>query len=434
MNEFCLCLFFIAICNVSSTLIQTKTSGDSGKSRQVSSPETTNSIEGVTISANTCVDSFCHSSGETNSTDQLSKDNNCKCIDENTTHEITVIKKENTLKEIYEKISFVNDFVIIPIVSPIGIVGNALVAYVLFKQKKSNSSFIYMVFILLADMVSLISDLFLPIGRLLQMSNSKQLLKVGVYAYHWNMTIISSCFRRFTLNIFCVLSYERLVAITRPLQLHQSATVTHSFFFIVVAFISSTVCSAVIPMCLKFVEIYDPVLNSTQYIQVYTDLYTINKEPMDIVMIVSRFFGGPLQIVYFTTVNILIIVGLHTAMKSTAVSENCNRSQHINKLQIKLCKIFLILSLTNMVAFLPSQITVILARLAPGLGISLRSYSLKLFLFGGHFLKILNSLTDFVVFLVMSKDIRKHVCSTLSFQWCKPKDCKKSVHLSRTAC
>lgn len=152
------------------------------------------------------------------------------------------------LKAFYEKVMFINEMFIVPILCPIGIVGNSLVAYVLFKKKNYNSSFIYMTFILGGDILSLASDLCLPIGSSLQMTSSETLRKFGAYINFWNLALISVCFRRFVLNVFCVLSYERLSAITRPIHLQSSLTVTHYPIFIVLSLLFSIVYSVIPPL------------------------------------------------------------------------------------------------------------------------------------------------------------------------------------------
>jgi hypothetical protein len=72
---------------------------------------------------------------------------------------------DHPLKRVYNNLVFMNYMVLAPILCPFGIIGNSFVAYVLLKKKNSNSSFIYMTFILLADIVSLISDIFVSIGN-----------------------------------------------------------------------------------------------------------------------------------------------------------------------------------------------------------------------------------------------------------------------------
>ena len=104
---------------------------------------------------------------------------------------------------------------------------------------------------------------------------------------------------------------------------------------------------------------------------------------------------------------------------SMALTSNKDRCMLISKLKTRLCKIFLILSFTNMLAFLSNATVVIVAKIFPETGLSIKSYNMKMVMFGGNILRVINSLTDLVVFLLISKDIRKEIKRKLLF-------CKKS--------
>ena len=118
---------------------------------------------------------------------------------------------DHPLKRVYNNLAFINYMVLTPILCPFGIIGNSFVAYVLFRKKNSNSSFIYMTFILLADIASLISDIFVPIGNGLKMTNSAVMSQIGTDIIYWSKSVISVCFRRFVFNILCVsLAYLKL--------------------------------------------------------------------------------------------------------------------------------------------------------------------------------------------------------------------------------
>ncbi|CAG2256335.1 HTR2 [Mytilus edulis] len=310
------------------------------------------------------------------------------------------------LKGIYDELLYAQDMYVIPFVCPIGIIGNGIVANNLFTKRNANSSFIYMAFILLADILSLVSDLFLPLARLLQQNGSKTVYETAIYIYFWNADILSFLFRRFSLNVFCVLSFERLIAIKKPLKLHLSTTATHSSLFITLALLVSIFATIVTPLFTKMVPLYENALNTTIYTHAVTDFYLDNAEYFDKLMIIVRFLDGPVQIMFFTVINGMIVHVLYKNKLSMALSNNQDRTKNISKLQSRLCKIFLILSFTNMLAFLPNSVIIIVAKLFPETGLNIKSYTMKLIVFGGNILRVLNSLTDFAVFLIMSKEIR----------------------------
>ena len=104
---------------------------------------------------------------------------------------------------------------------------------------------------------------------------------------------------------------------------------------------------------------------------------------------------------------------------SMALTSNKDRCMLFSKLKTRLCKIFLILSFTNMLAFLSNATVVIVAKIFPETGLSIKSYNMKMVMFGGNILRVINSLTVLVVFLLISKDIRKEIKRKLLF-------CKKS--------
>ena len=100
---------------------------------------------------------------------------------------------------------------------------------------------------------------------------------------------------------------------------------------------------------------------------------------------------------------------------SMALTSNKDRCMLISKLKTRLCKIFLILSFTNMLAFLSNATVVIVATIFPETSLSIKSYNMKMVMFGGNILRVINSLTDLVVFLLISKDIRKEIKRKLLF-------------------
>ena len=79
----------------------------------------------------------------------------------------------------------------------------------------------------------------------------------------------------------------------------------------------------------------------------------------------------------------------------------------ISKLKTRLCKIFLILSFTNMLAFLPNDTVVIVAKIFPETGLSIKPCNMKMVMFGGNILRVINSLTDLVVFSAYFKGYSK---------------------------
>lgn len=333
--------------------------------------------------------------------------------------------------EVYNKLKYAQDVYALPILCPIGITGNAFVANNLFKKRQSNSSFIYMVAILVADILSLISDMFLPIARFLEMFNIDSVYKAAVFMYFWNADVFSFLFRRFSLNVFCVLSYERLTAIRKPFSLYKSPTVKYSYAFIAGAFIVAFLATIVTPLFTTMVPKSNPLTNSTMYVHSLTSFYLRYDKVFDIAMIVLRFLDGPVQILFFSVINIMIVKVLYKNKQSMALSNNQNRSKSISKLQTRLCKIFLILSVTNMLAFLPNSCIIIVGKLFPETGLNIHSNTMKLVMFGGNILRVVNSLTDFLVFVLMSKEVREDLKQKCSCG--KPNDGKVDQPQSNTS-
>jgi hypothetical protein len=150
-----------------------------------------------------------------------------------------------------------------------------------------------------------------------------------------------------------------------------------------------------------------PGSNTTIYKTVLTDFYIEHKEDVDKVVMVTHWFAGPVQIFFFSLMNVLIVIGIrqHTRhMKMIHATK-----QHSSNIQVKLCKIFLILSLTNVFAFLQNSMMPIIGKLFPHLGIDIRKSSTKLVLQSFKFCRVLNSASDFIVLLAMSAEIRHNV-------------------------
>lgn len=332
----------------------------------------------------------------------------------NTTHNITtpMYQKpvQNELKQIYATLEYVQDMYILPIVCSIGIVGNSLVASYLYDKRGTNSSFIYMFALLLADTLSLVSDLFLPMSTLLAMSKSDIIRQTAANLYFWNKNFITYVLRGTAFNILCVLSLERLMAIKYPLKLKTSMTVKRPHIFLFFSFLISVCTNLQVPMFTEIAGITDEEKNETVFKRVYSQLYFVDKEQSDNIVLFLHFFAGPVQIVFFCVVNVLIVHGLYLNRRNLlAMNMNTDRLLTIKNLQVKLCKIFLALCITNIFAFLPNSITTIIAKLFPELGMSVRDYSTQLLLHGGNLLRVLNSMSDFIVMLAMSVEIRRDV-------------------------
>ena len=316
-------------------------------------------------------------------------------------------RAKDELKNVLQKVEHVQNFYIVPIVCVVGIVGNSLVVSVMFMKRQDNSSFIYMIALLLTDIISMISDLITPLSYFMDMSESTAWQHTAMEVRHWNEAFVSFVFRCFAINIVCVLSMERFIAIRFPLHLKSSVTVRYPIIFLVISFVVAIFSNSFKLIHLKFDYMKSPGSNTTIYKTVRTDFYREHKEDVDKVVMVTHFFAGPVQIFFFSLMNVLIVIGIrqHTRhMKMIHATK-----QHSSNIQVKLCNIFLILSLTNVFAFLPNSIMPIIGKLFPHLGIDIRKSSTKLILQSFKFCRVLNSASDFIVLLAMSAEIRHKV-------------------------
>ena len=119
-----------------------------------------------------------------------------------TTTEASDQSKQDYLKHIYETVEYVQDIYVLPFVCTIGIIGNGIVAYFLFARRRSSSSFIYMLAIFVTDILSLVSDLFLPFSTLLKESDSLAVREVQLEQSFHNLRIENYFFQYF-LRPFC---------------------------------------------------------------------------------------------------------------------------------------------------------------------------------------------------------------------------------------
>ena len=103
------------------------------------------------------------SNGKTNITLSYERDDYTADIDTTVTTAIYIStgRKHDVdpLKAIVDEIEYIQNFYISPPVCTAGIVGNSLVAAVLFKKRHTNSSFVYILSLIIADTLNLVADL-----------------------------------------------------------------------------------------------------------------------------------------------------------------------------------------------------------------------------------------------------------------------------------
>lgn len=322
------------------------------------------------------------------------------------------------LRKLYKTLEYVQDIYILPIVCVVGIIGNSLVASVLYRRRGSNSSFLYMFAIVFFDILSLVSDISLPIATLLGKTNSLFVKDVSAKLYFWSKVFVSYILRGTAFNTLCVLSVERFIAIRYPLKLKSSLTVKRPIIFLICSFMLS-VCVTLPTVVVSGIDsVYDDKTNATIFKRVYLDVYYKDQRLSDLILLIAHFIAGPVQIVFFLVMNVLIINGIHENRKNLLAmkASNADRLKTIKHVQVKLCKIFLILCLTNVLAFLPNSVIAIISKLFPELGFSVKNYTTLILLHGGNFLRVLNSASDFVVMLVMSQEIRRDLKKTMCGQ------------------
>ncbi|VDI41656.1 Hypothetical predicted protein [Mytilus galloprovincialis] len=318
-------------------------------------------------------------------------------------------KKGNDMNGVIDYVKFVQNVYVLPPLCMAGIAGNTVVGTVLFKQRSLNSSFIYMFAMVVADILSLISDLFISAGTIIeQYTTSERLRKHSIEMSHWSGALVSFTFRCTAINIVCILSIERFIAISYPFHLKSALTVRFPLTFVFLAFLVGIFANIAKPINIKFMDIQKG--NTSVYGAVRTDFYVANKKIMNTVVFSQRLFTGPVQIIMFCVMNALIIRGMLRNRKNMGAIKAVNSTMISDRkhLQVKLCKLFLVLCAWNILAFLPNSILLIIARFFPKLGLSnLRSYTAWLIGDSGDILRVINSASDFIVIILMSSNIRK---------------------------
>jgi hypothetical protein len=128
-------------------------------------------------------------------------------------------------------------------------------------------------------------------------------------------------------------------------------------------------------------------------------------------MLIVKLLTGPLQIIFFCVTNAMILHGLFLNQKylKTIKINTTTRLQNAKKLQVKMCKIFLVLCIVNILSNLPKSLTIIIATMFPGLGMKVGSPVLVISAQAGYLLRIINSAFDFIILIVMSSKIRRRV-------------------------
>lgn len=321
-------------------------------------------------------------------------------------------KEDKKLWGIYRKLTYIQQFYILPPICVIGIIGNILVAVAIYKtSEKSNSSYIYLFSCTIAQILSLLSDSLVPVAKLLGMLEGDQWQKISIEMYFWCQKFINSTFRDMAFNILCVMSIERVIAIKYPLKLKISVTVNHPYSFIFLSAIVGILPQVIAPVFIATVQIFDSNTNATKYVRANTELYLRNKEINDKIIFILKLFSGPLQIIFFCVTNAMILHGIFLNRKylKTIKINTTTRLQNAKKLQVKMCKIFLVLCIANILAFLPKSLTLIIATMFPALGMKVGSPVLVICVQAGYLLRIINSAFDFIILIVMSSKIRRGV-------------------------
>ena len=311
------------------------------------------------------------------------------------------MKKLTLWKEIYNTITYAQDVYIIPMLCPVCLIGNTVVASVMFTKRKT-SSFYYLFSLLMVDNLSLITDLFLPISVLLDVTGNQ----VAANIHYWNMDILGFIFRGTALNILCVLSLERLLAISNPLTYKNAFSVRHPKLLLFFSFIGSFCCHFPTALFIKVTEYKVPGTDVSFYSYGYTELYNTYTYEMGKLLIALMFLSGPIPIVFYCMVNFFTIHRLYKTRRANKACNDVTGGKVIKTAQVKLCKIFFVLSFINFFAFLPNSVTTIIAKGFPELGLSAKSYFTLFLLYGGNILRIMNSGSDFIVIICMSQEIR----------------------------
>lgn len=325
-----------------------------------------------------------------------------------TKRNVSHILQNDPWKQIYDKVAYYQDVYIIPIICPVSIVGNTIVGTALFSKGK-GSSFIYLISLLIADNLSLVTDLFLPVSIILKSIGTREYNRIAANIHFWSMDILGFIFRGTALNIICVLSIERLMVISRTITYKSSVTVKQPKFFVVLAFVVSFCCHFSTALFIRIKAYEIPSQNSTVYKHGYTDLYAAFSVEFGNLVLALQFFAGPFPIALYCAVNVSTIHYLHKFRKENQACHDSIKGQVIKNAEVKLCKILFVLSLVNLFAFLPNSVTTIIAKGFPELGLSAKSYFTLLLLYGGNILRIINSGIDCVVMICMSRDIRNNI-------------------------
>ncbi|CAC5379076.1 unnamed protein product [Mytilus coruscus] len=331
--------------------------------------------------------------------------------------------KEDSLENTLKQINYFQNVYILPPVCSVGLVGNSLVALVLFEHSRTNSSFVYMLALIVSDIISLISDMLVSLSLILEQFVSETSEAILIQVRYWNLIFVSYIFRCTAIHILCVLSVERFIAIRYPFHLKSSITVKFPILFLFISLFLAVFANIPKVINIKFADVDVEGTKATVFKPSWTHFYLQNKEQAGTIILISKILTGPVPIVMFCVMNGLILHGiyLNKRMLSALGASNVSRHRSIKNVQIKLCKIFLVLCLTNILAFLPNSLTIFIGRFFPDFGLNdVSSDTSRFFMHAGNILRVLNSASDFIVLIAMSSDIKdavkkKFICNNTQF-------------------
>ena len=299
-------------------------------------------------------------------------------------------------------------FYVVPIVLPIGILGNILGVCFLNYRRSKQSFYVFLLALISSDLVYLLLTLLQNAAMIMESYNKDLADTVNCYignviqVLQWNT--YSTC-----THLVCLMACERLINIMRPFWRRNENFHKRTVAIIVTIIVTNIILR--LPALLKYEITHqtDPSTNLTKCVLVKTTWLNDNMfwHKHYVVVMLSITQVAPLIATIMANISIVILLSRQREQRAELFAKKETRAQHYQQYITTLTLIILSVCLST--SLLPSITMAALKLYLPETyGFSgLERFTALAISEIGFFLRVISSSTDFVIYIWLSTSSRK---------------------------
>ena len=299
-------------------------------------------------------------------------------------------------------------FYVVPIVLPIGILGNILGVCFLNYRRSKQSFYVFLLALISSDLVYLLLTLLQNAVMIMESYNKDLADTVNCYignviqVLQWNT--YSTC-----THLVCLMACERLINIMRPFWRRNENFHKRTVAIIVTIMVTNIILR--LPALLKYEITHqtDPSTNLTKCVLVETTWVNDNMfwHKHYVVVMLSITQVAPLIATILANISIVILLSRQREQRAELFAKKETRAQHYQQYITTLTLIML--SVCLMTSLLPSiSMAALKLYLPETYGFSgLERFTALAISEIGFFLRVISSSTDFVIYIWLSTSSRK---------------------------